>query len=156
MYRRCDELWVVTCPREQQVQRLTKSRGLSVAEAELRIMAQPPQGEKIALADVVIDNSGDLEQTRAQVLREWGRIQKALHQGDATEERFSKGGYMSSWRKLVDEHPLLTMWAILAIGMVVIFLLTSRDADLLPSQRLFMAVACVLLAGLCTWIISWE
>jgi len=63
---------------------------------------------------------------------------------------------MSSWRKLVDEHPLLTMWAILAIGMVVIFLLTSRDADLLPSQRLFMAVACVLLAGLCTWIISWE
>gem|GEM_PF-509007 len=157
MYRRCDELWVVTCPREQQVQRLTKSRGLSVAEAELRIMAQPPQGEKIALADVVIDNSGDLEQTRAQVLQEWERIQKALPQcDDATAERFSKGGYMSSWRKLVDEHPLLTMWAILAIGMVVIFLLTSRDADLLPSQRLFMAVACVLLAGLCTWIISWE
>jgi len=48
------------------------------------------------------------------------------------------------------------MWAILAVGMVVIFLLSSRGADLLPSQRLFMAVACVLLAGLCTWIISWE
>jgi hypothetical protein len=63
---------------------------------------------------------------------------------------------MSSWRKFTEEHPFLTMWAILAVGMVVIFLITSRGVDLLPSQRLFMAVACVLLAGLCAWIVSWE
>ncbi len=63
---------------------------------------------------------------------------------------------MSSLRKWVDEHPFLSMWAILAVGMVAIFLLTSRDVDLLPTQRLFMAIACVLLAGLCTWIVSWE
>ncbi|MBC7232732.1 MAG: dephospho-CoA kinase [Chloroflexi bacterium] len=74
MHHQCDELWVVTCPYEQQVQRLMENRGLSRTEAELRIRAQPPQEEKIALADVVIDNSGDLEQTRAQVLREWNRI----------------------------------------------------------------------------------
>ena len=63
---------------------------------------------------------------------------------------------MSSWRKFVDEHPFLTMWAVLAVGMVAIFLVTSRNVDLLPSQRLFMALACVGTAGLCTWIISWE
>lgn len=63
---------------------------------------------------------------------------------------------MSSWRSFIEEHPLLTMWLVLAVGMVAIFLLTSRDVDLLPSQRLFMAVACIILAGLCTWIISWE
>lgn len=63
---------------------------------------------------------------------------------------------MSSWRGLIEEHPLLAMWAVLAIGMVAIFLVTSRGVDLLPSQRLFMAGACVVLAGLCTWIISWE
>ncbi len=63
---------------------------------------------------------------------------------------------MSSWLKFMNEHPFLTMWAILAIGMVVILLITSRNVDLLPSQRLFMAVACVLLAGLCAWIVSWE
>jgi hypothetical protein len=63
---------------------------------------------------------------------------------------------MSSWRSFVDEHPFLTMWAVLSVGMVAIFLVTSRHVDLLPSQRLFMALACVATAGLCTWIISWE
>jgi len=153
MHRRCNELWVVTCSREQQLKRLTEQRGLSTAEAELRIAAQPPQADKVAYADVVIDNSADLERTRAQVLRQWERIMQAHRQHDT---KFFQGGYMSSWRKFVEEHPFLSMWGILAIGMVIIFLLSSRNADLLPSQRLFMAVACVLLAGLCTWIISWE
>ena len=63
---------------------------------------------------------------------------------------------MSALRRWMDEHPFLTMWAILAIGMVAIFLATSREVDLLFTQRLFMAVACVVLAGLCTWIVSWE
>lgn len=168
MHRQCDELWVVTCPYEQQVQRLMENRGLGRAEAELRIHAQPPQEEKIAIADVVIDNSGDLEHTRAQVLREWQRIccigveselapQTLLPTSHSSlDTHHSLGGNMSSWRKFMDEHPFLTMWAILAVGMVAIFLVTSRDVELLPSQRLFMAVACVLLAGLCAWIVSWE
>ncbi len=156
MHRRCDELWVVTCPREQQVKRLVDTRGLSVAAAELRIDAQPPQAAKVARADMVIDNSGDLEQTRAQVVREWERIVQPSRQRNVRVGELSSGGNMSSWRKFVDEHPFLTMWAVLAVGMVAIFGVTSRDVDLLPSQRLFMAVACVGVAGLCTWIISWE
>ena len=44
----------------------------------------------------------------------------------------------------------------LAVGMVLIFLVTSRGVDLFPSQRLFMALACVATAGLCAWIIHWE
>ena len=43
----CDELWVVTCPKEQQLARLMAQRGLSEAEALLRIEAQPPQKEKV-------------------------------------------------------------------------------------------------------------
>ncbi len=156
MHRRCDELWVVTCPREEQLQRLVEKRGLSVAEAELRIDAQPPQEEKSALADVLIDNSGDLEQTRAQVRREWQRIAAMSPERQPVWEEGSSGGYMSSWRSFVDEHPFLTMWAVLSVGMVAIFLVTSRHVALLPSQRLFMALACVATAGLCTWIISWE
>lgn len=155
MHHRCDELWVVTCPREQQVKRLMETRGLSQSEAELRIDSQPPQADKLALADVVIDNSGDLEATRAQVQREWHRIMQARQSG-TTQAKSSQGGRMSSLLKWMDEHPFLSMWAILAVGMVVIFCVTSRDVDLLPTQRLFMAVACVILAGLCTWIVSWE
>jgi dephospho-CoA kinase len=69
-----DALWVVTCSPEQQLQRLISTRGMREADARQRIAAQPPQAEKIARADVVIDNSGSLEQTRAQVVAHWEQI----------------------------------------------------------------------------------
>jgi dephospho-CoA kinase len=67
MYRDCDALWVVTARPEQQLERLVRERGMSAAEVQRRMAAQPPQSEKVALADVVIDNSGTPEETRAQV-----------------------------------------------------------------------------------------
>jgi dephospho-CoA kinase len=73
-HRTYDALWVVTCPKEQQVERLMRTRKLSREEALLRIEAQPPQENKIALADVVIDNSGGLKEMREQVEREWERL----------------------------------------------------------------------------------
>lgn len=74
----CHEVWVVTCPREQQITRLMQTRGLSEADAQLRVDAQAPQSAKIAVADVVIDNSGSLADTMAQVTRHWQRIQSLL------------------------------------------------------------------------------
>lgn len=71
---RCDETWVVTCDPAQQLARLMARNGFSEAEARQRIAAQPPQAEKIARADVVIDNSGTLEATRAQVDAAWARL----------------------------------------------------------------------------------
>jgi dephospho-CoA kinase len=70
----CDVIWVVTSPRDQQITRLMQSRHLSQAEAELRIDAQPPQAEKVRRADVVIDNSGTLDETRQQVESAWQRL----------------------------------------------------------------------------------
>lgn len=74
MHRAYDALWVVTCPEEKQLARLMDQRGLSEAEAWARITAQPPQEEKIALADVIIDNSGTLQRTWQQVKKEWHKI----------------------------------------------------------------------------------
>lgn len=76
LYRDCDALWVVTCRPEQQLERLMRDRRMSEAEARRRIAAQPPQSEKIALADVVIDNSGSVEETRAQVEAAWQAIRR--------------------------------------------------------------------------------
>jgi dephospho-CoA kinase len=73
-HRTCDALWVVTCSKEQQLERLMRMRKLSREEALLRIEAQPPQEDKIALADVVIDTSGSLKEMREQVEREWERL----------------------------------------------------------------------------------
>lgn len=70
----CDAIWVVTCTEEQQLDRLMRTRGMREAEARQRIAAQPPQAAKVAQADVVIDNSGTEEQTRAQVEAAWKQI----------------------------------------------------------------------------------
>ena len=75
LYLETDAVWVVTADRETQIERLLTSRGLTRAEAETRVDAQPPQSEKVARADVVIDNSGDLARTREQVLAAWEAIQ---------------------------------------------------------------------------------
>jgi len=74
MHRTCDALWVVTCSKEQQLARLVKQRDSTEEEARQRIEAQPPQEAKLALADVVIDNSSSLNDTWRQVKREWDKI----------------------------------------------------------------------------------
>lgn len=69
--RACDQVWVTHCSSETQIVRLVESRGLSPEEARMRIEAQNPQAEKLAQADVVIDTSGSLEETRRQVRAAW-------------------------------------------------------------------------------------
>jgi dephospho-CoA kinase len=72
----CASVWATTCRPEQQVYRIMGGRGLSRAEAEQRVRAQPPQEDKVARADVVIDTSGSLSRTRAQVRAAWERLVK--------------------------------------------------------------------------------
>ena len=67
----CDEVWVVTCKPEQQLARLMARDRIGEDEALLRIRAQPPQEEKVRRADRVIDNSGAIEETIAQVRAAW-------------------------------------------------------------------------------------
>ena len=59
-------------------------------------------------------------------------------------------------RNFVHQHPYVTSWAALAVGMVIILLWSARNAGLLPNQMAVLVVATVLLAGACVWIISWE
>jgi dephospho-CoA kinase len=70
----CDRVWVTTCRPDQQVHRIMGGRGLSRAEAQRRVQAQPPQEEKVARADVVVDTSRALSQTRVQVRAAWERL----------------------------------------------------------------------------------
>lgn len=53
-------------------------------------------------------------------------------------------------------HPRLAAWIVLALGMVILLIIEARDVGLLPTQWLALIVACVLVAGACVWIISWE
>lgn len=69
----CDSVWVVTAAPEQQFQRLLSQRAMATESAWQRIRAQAPQREKVAQADVVIDNGGSLGVTQHQVDAAWQR-----------------------------------------------------------------------------------
>ena len=53
-------------------------------------------------------------------------------------------------------HPRLSMWIVLAVGMVAILIWSAWNVGLLAGQWAALIVAVILLAGLCAWIIGWE
>jgi dephospho-CoA kinase len=63
----CDEIWVVRCEEADAIARLAASRGLDEMAARQRLARQSSQEEKLAHADVVIDGSAQMEETRRQV-----------------------------------------------------------------------------------------
>lgn len=71
-----DATVLVWVSRDVQIERTRKRDGCTAEEAERRIAAQLPIDEKRALADHVIDNSGSIEQTRAQVV---ALVEKLTH-----------------------------------------------------------------------------
>lgn len=62
---------VVDCPTEVAVDRLVQLRGMAESDARARIAAQLGRNERVALADVVVDNSGDLAHLAAQLDALW-------------------------------------------------------------------------------------
>lgn len=78
MHRRYDAVWVVTARRGVQIARLISTRDLPEEEAAMRIDAQPPQAEKVALADVLLANDGNLAELRHQVEAAWADVQACL------------------------------------------------------------------------------
>jgi dephospho-CoA kinase len=73
-HKRCQQFWVVTASESAQLQRLMEQRGLSEDQARSRLAAQPPLEEKLKIADVVINNSGTLDDLRRLVEAAWQRI----------------------------------------------------------------------------------
>jgi dephospho-CoA kinase len=67
----CDTIWVTKASREVQLNRLVTKRHMTEGDALQRIQSQSPQVEKIAAANVVIDNSGSIEDTWRQVVEAW-------------------------------------------------------------------------------------
>lgn len=63
---------------------------------------------------------------------------------------------MSRLTAFVRNHPRLTAWIVLAIGMVAILVWSARDVGLLPGQWAALIIATIGVAGLCVWIIGWE
>lgn len=69
-----DLVVVVDVPEEMQVDRAVRLRGLDEADVRRRMEVQATRADRLAAADVVVDNAGDLAATVAQVEALWRQI----------------------------------------------------------------------------------
>lgn len=62
---------VVDCPEDVALRRLVEERGMDAADARRRMAAQASRAERLAAADVVLDNSGSRADLERQVEALW-------------------------------------------------------------------------------------
>jgi len=63
---------------------------------------------------------------------------------------------MKAIQEFVRAHPRWTAFVVLAIAMVAVLLVASRDVALEPTQRATLVLSTVGLAAFSVWIIHWE
>jgi dephospho-CoA kinase len=75
--RRVDVLLVVDLPEEVQIRRL-EAKGMPAEQAWARIAAQLSREERLVHADLVIDNSGTVEELAGRVDEAWTELRRRL------------------------------------------------------------------------------
>jgi dephospho-CoA kinase len=90
--RRIDRIVVVTAPDELKIARYAarvgdseSARQAAAADARTRLAHQIPDAEKAARADYVLENTGDREALRAQVVQLWQRLAAESNKIQAAE-----------------------------------------------------------------------
>lgn len=71
-----DLVVVVDVPVQTQAERLTRQRGMSPDEARARIAAQASRAARLAVADLVVDNSGSLADLDQRVAELWAELRR--------------------------------------------------------------------------------
>jgi dephospho-CoA kinase len=69
-----DLVIVVDAPTELQVSRLVEQRGMTAEHAAARMAAQATREDRLAIAGIVIDNSGSLDELDKQVAEVWAQL----------------------------------------------------------------------------------
>jgi dephospho-CoA kinase len=71
-----DVVIVVDVPPELQLERLVSLRGMPPEQARARMAAQASREQRLAVADVVIDNSGSLDDLDRRVAEVWADLER--------------------------------------------------------------------------------
>jgi dephospho-CoA kinase len=69
-----DEVIVVDAPAEAQASRLVGQRGMTAQQAAARMAAQATREQRLAIATIVIDNSGTLDELDRRVAEVWAEL----------------------------------------------------------------------------------
>jgi dephospho-CoA kinase len=72
-----DQVWVVTVAPAIARQRVIERNGLTAEQADARINAQLTNGERTKYAQVIIDNSGTLDELKQRVTGAWEKLTAA-------------------------------------------------------------------------------
>ncbi|MER5307993.1 dephospho-CoA kinase [Streptomyces sp. NPDC002773] len=67
---------VVDASPETQLDRLVRLRGMAESEATARMAAQATRAQRLAVADLVIDNDGPLDALEPQVRKVWDELER--------------------------------------------------------------------------------
>lgn len=97
-----DEIWVAEAPAEVRIRRLMEDRQMDAEEARARVEAQAGDDERRALADVLIDTTGTMEETLERVEEEWTRLQ-AGEAASAPEVSYDAGAPHTPREELAGE-----------------------------------------------------
>ena len=62
---------------------------------------------------------------------------------------------MNTIKTAVSNHPNLTAWLVLALGMNILLIFEARNVGLETSQWFWLIIITTLVAGTAIWIISW-
>jgi dephospho-CoA kinase len=76
-----DLVVVVDASPETQLDRLVRLRGMAEAEARARTATQATREQRLAVADLVIDNDGSLENLEPQVRKVWAELTRRAATG---------------------------------------------------------------------------
>ena len=71
-----DLVVVVDAPPRVQIDRLVRHRGMSREQARARMAAQASRKQRLAIADIVIENSGSLAELDRQAGELWGELRR--------------------------------------------------------------------------------
>ncbi|MFI6843315.1 dephospho-CoA kinase [Kitasatospora sp. NPDC050467] len=71
-----DLVVVVDAEDDIRIDRLVRLRGMAEEEARARMAAQATRADRLAVADLVIDNSGPLEALAPRVAEVWGELKR--------------------------------------------------------------------------------
>lgn len=86
-----DVVVVVDVPPELQLDRLVRQRGMTAEDARARISAQASREDRRAIASVIIDNSGPLDDLDAQVAELWTELVQQVEGMAGAEGDLSAG-----------------------------------------------------------------
>ncbi|HRQ23725.1 MAG TPA: dephospho-CoA kinase [Anaerolineales bacterium] len=70
----CDSIWVANAPEVIQIERLIRKRGMSREHAAERVKMQSAQSAKVAVANIVITNTGSYDDLWKQVGEAWKEV----------------------------------------------------------------------------------